>query len=40
LLSNIVLLALMAEIALILPITYKIFKMPYNNYKTYVHKLN
>lgn len=33
--SNIVLFALLTEVILILPITYKVFKTPYNNYKTY-----
>ncbi|MDD2203540.1 MAG: accessory gene regulator B family protein [Bacilli bacterium] len=37
-LSNIVLFALAAETILILPITYKMFKLPYNNYKTYNYK--
>lgn len=35
-LSNAVLCALMIELTMILPISYKIFKLPYNNYKNYV----
>lgn len=34
--SNIVLFALIIEVSMILPISYKIFKLPYNNYKNYV----
>jgi accessory gene regulator B len=39
-LSNVILLSLLTESALIMPITYKIFKMPYKNYKTYRYKFN
>lgn len=35
-LSNAILLALLIELGMILPISYKIFKLPYNNYKNYV----
>ncbi len=35
-LSNTILFSLMIEAAMVLPISYKIFKLPYNNYKTYV----
>lgn len=35
-LSNAILFALMIEVGMILPISYKIFKLPYNNYKNYV----
>jgi accessory gene regulator B len=38
--SNIILLSLVTEIVLILPLTYKIFKLPYRNYATYVHHYN
>lgn len=38
--SNAVLLALIMEVILILPVTYKIFGMPYRNYKSYRHKSN
>ena len=34
-LSNLLLFGIYTEVALINPITYKIFKLPYNNYKTY-----
>ena len=34
--SNAFLFALLIETSLIIPITYKIFKLPYNNYKTYL----
>jgi accessory gene regulator B len=33
--SNILIFSLLCEVILILPITYKIFKMPYRNYQTY-----
>lgn len=33
--SNIVMFALLTETAMILPTTYRLFKMPYNNYKYY-----
>lgn len=33
--SNLLLFGVYTEVALINPITYKIFKLPYNNYKTY-----
>ncbi len=33
--SNYLLFGLVIEVVMILPITYKIFKMPYNNYKNY-----
>lgn len=36
--SNCLIFALLAEAILILPITYKIFKLPYNNYKNYYRK--
>lgn len=36
LLKNMLTFALILETILILPITYKIFKLPYNNYKNYV----
>jgi len=35
-LSNAILCALLIEVGMILPISYKIFKLPYNNYKNYV----
>jgi len=35
-LSNITLFALIIEVAMIHPVSYKIFKLPYNNYKNYV----
>ena len=35
-LSNAILFALMIEVGMLLPISYKIFKLPYNNYKNYV----
>ena len=35
-LSNSILFALIIEVCMILPITYKIFKLPYNNYKNYM----
>ena len=38
--TNSLLIALLIEVILILPITYKIFKLPYNNYKTYSLNLN
>lgn len=34
-LSNCLILSLITEVALILPITYKLFRMPYKNYLTY-----
>lgn len=34
--SNLILLGTYTEIVLILPLTYKTFKLPYNNYKTYI----
>lgn len=37
--SNIMLFALTTEAILILPITYKIFKLPYRNYKNYHYNL-
>lgn len=33
--SNLILLSLVLEIIMIIPITYKLLKMPYNNYKTF-----
>ena len=33
--SNLLLFGILIEVVLINPITYKIFKLPYNNYKTY-----
>lgn len=33
--SNLILFSIYVEVALILPISYKMFKLPYNNYKTY-----
>jgi len=35
-LSNLFLISMVIETILILPLTYKIFKLPYNNYKTYI----
>lgn len=35
-LSNAILFSLIIEVGMILPISYKIFKLPYNNYKNYV----
>lgn len=35
-LSNAILFALIIEVMMILPISYKIFKLPYNNYKNYL----
>lgn len=35
-LSNAMLFALLIEVGMILPISYKIFKLPYNNYKNYI----
>lgn len=40
LISNIVLLALITEIILILPITYRFFKVPYRNYNLYYRNGN
>lgn len=37
---NLILFGIYTEIILILPITYKIFHLPYNNYKNYVPKYN
>lgn len=34
-LSNFLLIGLIEEVIMILPITYKLYKLPYNNYKTY-----
>lgn len=34
-LSNFLLIGLVEEIIMILPITYRLYKLPYNNYKTY-----
>ena len=34
-LSNFLLIGLREEVIMILPITYKLYKLPYNNYKTY-----
>jgi len=36
--SNAILCALLIEVGMVLPISYKIFKLPYNNYKNYVFK--
>ena len=33
--SNLLLFGILIEVVLINPITYMVFKMPYNNYKTY-----
>lgn len=38
--STLILFSIYIEIILILPITYKIFNLPYNNYKNYVPVLN
>lgn len=38
--SNLILFGIYTEIILILPITYKIFHLSYNNYKNYVPKYN
>lgn len=37
-LSNAIIFALLIETGMILPISYKIFKLPYNNYKNYVYQ--
>ena len=39
-LSNIIIFSIWIEIFLILPITYKIFHLSYNNYKTYLLNMN
>ena len=39
-LSNATMFALMIETILIIPLSYKIFKLPYNNYKNYVYQNN
>ena len=39
-LSNLFLISMIIETILILPLTYKIFKLPYNNYKEYILKNN
>ncbi len=36
--SNAIIFALLIETGMILPISYKIFKLPYNNYKRYVYQ--
>lgn len=38
--STLILFSIYIEIILILPVTYKIFNLPYNNYKNYVPVLN
>lgn len=38
--SNIIIFSIWTEILLILPITYKIFHLSYNNYKTYLMNMN
>ena len=39
-LSNLFLISMIIETILILPLTYKIFKLPFNNYKNYILKNN
>ena len=34
--SNLIIFGIWAEVVVILPITYKIFNLTYNNYKTYI----
>lgn len=38
--SNAILMALIIEAIFVMPITYKMFKLPYNNYKTYLQLNN
>ena len=35
--NNLIMLSMMAQSIVINPITYKIFKLPYNNYKKYIN---
>ena len=38
--SNYLLFSMMVAVIMIHPFTYKVFNMPYNNYKTYIYEIN